>query len=120
MNLEANIARNGQTIYWKKMAGTGGTFNTATRTVENASSSASVAIPIKAVVDGFGTITTMLRSIAFAAQSLRQAGQLRVFTCHAVGMGDILTVDGVNYTVIFGKSIYYHGKIVLYMVEASQ
>lgn len=113
MSIESTIARNGKTVRWRKMAGTGGTYNTATSKVDPPY------IPfkdIKALIDGFGSVESQLRGADFGNKTLIQEGQLRLYTVTNVRPGDIVSVDEEVYTAFYNKSIWKKSKAVCYEV----
>jgi hypothetical protein len=109
MSIEATISRAGKTCTWRKMLGTGGVYDTATGAVTAPTFTTTT---IKMVLDGFGSVESQLRAFAFGTKSLLQEGQLRAFTVANLRPGDIVAIDGEDYTVIYCKSIWKKEKVV--------
>jgi hypothetical protein len=109
MSVAATIARAGKTCTWRQMPGTGGTYDTATGTVI---APVSTTTTIKMVLDGFGSVESQLRAYVFGGKTLLQTGQLRAFTVANLRPGDIVTIDGEDYTVVYCKSIWKKEKVV--------
>jgi len=111
MSIAATIARAGKTCTWRKMLGTGGSYDETKGTVTAPTYATET---IKMVLDGFGSVESQLKAFFFESKTLIQEGQLRAFTCAAIRPGDIVTIDSEDYTVNYVKSIWKKDKVVLH------
>lgn len=117
MSFAGTIQRNGMKVTWTSMGGTGGTYNPATGTMVDETSSTE---QIYVVVDGYMSTAGKVKSDVFERGQLIYAGLLNVYTTVPVRLGDRLTIDGITYTVMFRKSIWRKTAPVLYLLQVQQ
>ena len=117
MSIAATIKKKGMLAYWRPMSGSGGEYDFVTRTVKNAPSVATQEIYI--VADGFGSVTSTLRSMFMEENALITGGDLRIYTVTNIKSGDIVNIDDEDYVAIFGKMIK-KGKETLYIVAVKK
>lgn len=111
MSIAATIARSGKSATWRQMLGKSGTYDPSSGTVVNPVTKTQT---IKVVLDGFGSVESQLRALAFGDKSLLQEGQLRAFTVASLQPGDVITIDADDYTVVYCKAIWKKEKVVCY------
>lgn len=112
MSIASTLSKQGKTIQYRKMLGTGGTYNPATGVMGGGSMAPPVTL--KAVLDGFGSVESQLRSGELVNNDLIETGRLRVFSVVKMHPGDIVTVDGEDYTVVYNKTVYKKEVAVLF------